>query len=87
VMTGTGEDSIRAQYLIGADGGRSFVRHTLGSVLPRHASVAGDPGASAGCSCGRPGAGCTGPAGRHWTLFGYEVCGFTSSGRARRSDR
>lgn len=30
VMTTHGEEPIRARYLIGADGGRSFVRHALG---------------------------------------------------------
>lgn len=42
----TGQATIRTRYLIGADGGRSFVRGALGVDFPRK-----DPGRA--CACGR----------------------------------
>lgn len=34
VVDGKGEESLRARWLVGADGGRSFVRHALGVGFP-----------------------------------------------------
>src|SRR5207245_5083308 len=34
ISTADGEEKIRVRYLVGADGGRSFVRHALGIGFP-----------------------------------------------------
>lgn len=48
LRTGGGERTVRARYLVGTDGGRSFVRHALdigfpGETLPFHAIVGDMP--------------------------------------------